>query len=402
MHSGIDQILTELKSTVGFAHNSEITLEMDPGTFDSEKLVQLRAAGVTRLSLGIQSFDSEILKKCGRAHTVDDVARALKLVLASEFKDNFSIDLISSLPGLTIDLWQDTLEKAAASGCSHISVYDLQIEDKTAFGRWYSPGVFPLPTDELSALMYCRATEVLKSSGFEHYEVSNYAKPGKRSQHNQRYWKCKPTWGFGMGAASYIGNNRFTRPDRLVDYKEWVGDLEVKGFTAATVNIESDEDEDNDNDKDSNGDSILDEDDIDNDDGDLILSDGIVTPVGATDLLEVVMLALRTSDGLNLRELRDIYGDISVEKLLTAVLPFKERGLIEIKEIEEIEEIKETITDNTDNKDNKDNIDNISNISNINGNNSIRSLTKIVCLTDPKGFLLSNDIISSVFVELTC
>ena len=162
--TGISEILAGLKSTVGFTDNVEITLEMDPGTFDENKLTQIRSAGVNRLSLGVQSFDKEVLLKCGRAHTVEDVARALRLVTSSEFKDNFSIDLISSLPGLSIELWQETLEKAASSGCSHISVYDLQVEDKTAFGRWYSPGVFPLPTDEQSALMYCRAAEVLKVS----------------------------------------------------------------------------------------------------------------------------------------------------------------------------------------------------------------------------------------------
>lgn len=190
----ISQVLDKLRSTVGFKKDIEITLEMDPGTFDLEKLNTLSDAGINRISMGIQSFDKEILEKAGRAHTVEDTQRALKAVSLSQFKDNFSIDLISSLPGLTIDLWKETLEKAAESGCSHVSVYDLQVEEKTAFGRWYTPGVFPLPTDEQSALMYKMGTQILKDADFEHYEVSNYARGGKRSQHNQRYWKCKPTW----------------------------------------------------------------------------------------------------------------------------------------------------------------------------------------------------------------
>lgn len=336
---------------------------MDPGTFDMEKLLQLRRAGITRLSLGVQSFDKDVLKKCGRAHTVEDVDRALKLVLSSEFKDNFSIDLISSLPGLSADLWQETLQKAARSGCSHISVYDLQVEDKTAFGRWYSPGVFPLPTDDQSAFMYCRASEILKSFGYEHYEVSNYAKPGKRSQHNQRYWGCKPTWGFGMGAASFINNNRFTRPDRLIDYTEWLQHLELNGYTNSTAVIR-------DNDFDDGSDSVTE---IDENDGDedsaLVLSAGIVSPPGSADILEVVMLALRTSDGLDLESLGSKYGAVSVEKVLTAVRPFLDKGLISLKS--------KRSTDSS-------------------------TSTSIVCLTDPQGFLLSNDIISSVFVELTC
>ena len=368
---GIVQILTELKSSMGFAPNAEITLEMDPGTFDMKKLSQLSEAGISRLSLGVQSFDSKILESAGRAHTVDDVTKALELVRSSNFRDNFSIDLISSLPGLSIDLWQDTLEKASASGCSHVSVYDLQVEDKTAFGRWYSPGVFPLPSDEISANMFCRATEVLKASGFEHYEVSNYARQGKRSQHNQRYWNCKPTWGFGMGAASFIANNRYTRPDRMIEYTKWVTELELMGFTGSTTNIDDDfEDASLSLDENNPGDKST----------DLILFDGIVNPTGATDILEVVMLALRTSDGLNLTELGNLYGEISVEKVLKAVLPFQERGLVEMKD---------TTVDVTSNNAETD-------------LQSTNLLSRIVCLTDPEGFLLSNDIISSVFVELTC
>jgi coproporphyrinogen III oxidase-like Fe-S oxidoreductase len=336
---------------------------MDPGTFDLDKLLQLRAAGITRLSLGVQSFDKDVLKKCGRAHTVEDVDKALRLVLSSDFKNNFSVDLISSLPGLSLDLWQETLQKAADSGCSHISVYDLQVEDKTAFGRWYSPGVFPLPTDEQSALMYCRASEILKSFGYEHYEVSNYAKPGKRSQHNQRYWGCKPTWGFGMGAASFIKNNRFTRPDRMIDYSEWLQQLELNGFTNSTVVVDDD---------DSNGtsDSLTNKFAIDDgDDSELVISEGIVSPPGSADILEVVMLALRTADGLDLESLGSEYGAVSVEKVLTAVRPFVEKGLVSLKS---------------------------------EGNTNSSLSTSNICLTDPQGFLLSNDIISSVFVELTC
>lgn len=335
---------------------------MDPGTFDIEKLRRLRNAGVTRLSLGVQSFDAAVLKKCGRAHTVEDVDRALGLVLGSEFKDNFSIDLISSLPGLSLDLWQETLEKAAASGCSHVSVYDLQVEDKTAFGRWYSPGVFPLPTDQQSALMYCKASEVLKASGYEHYEVSNYAKAGKRSQHNQRYWGCKPTWGFGMGAASFIKNNRFTRPDRMKEYTEWLHTLEHLGYTKSTLLVD-DEDLENGSNSSANGAAVVD------DDSELILSAGIEPLPGSADILEFVMLALRTSDGLDLDSLGSEYGTLSVDKVLTAVKPFVDKGLVRLR------------------NENK---------------TASPAVTSSICLTDPQGFLLSNDIISSVFVELTC
>lgn len=362
---------------------------MDPGTFDENKLTQIRSAGVNRLSLGVQSFDKEVLQKCGRAHTVEDVARALRLVTASEFKDNFSIDLISSLPGLTIELWQETLQKAANSGCSHISVYDLQVEDKTAFGRWYSPGVFPLPTDEQSALMYCRAAEILNLSGFEHYEVSNYARPGKRSQHNQRYWGCKPTWGFGMGAASYINNNRYTRPDKMGEYSQWVDELEIHGFTMSTIQDEDDDDDKDEKPKSSTAKDIGDNsEESDDDGGELIVSPDISSPPGSADILEVVMLALRTSDGLSLGNLGKEYGALSVEKVIQAVQPFVDRGLMTIRS----DSGDDILGDSTQKGPHYESQS---------GSGRIPSDGRIR-LTDPQGFLVSNDIISSVFVELTC
>ena len=323
--------------------DTEVTLEMDPGTFTAATLLELEGAGVTRLSLGIQSFDDEILRACGRAHTADDAWRAIDTIHASptRFKDNFSIDLIASLPHLTLPRWETTLRQAVRTGCSHVSVYDLQVEDKTAFGRWYAPGVFPLPSDADAAAMYRMAAEVLTSpsdqgeggGGFEHYEVSNYAKPGKRSRHNQLYWRCEQTLGFGMGAASFLGHRRFTRPGKLSAYTAWLERLAVDGLSAATV-PEKDEDADEDENEDE-GDAP-----------------------SAPDILEVVMLALRTADGLCLGRLRDDYGAGAEEQVLAAVAPFVDRGLVSV-------------------------------------------VNATVRLVDPDGFLVSNDIISSVFVELT-
>jgi len=341
------------------AGDTEVTLEMDPGTFTAATLLELEDAGVTRLSLGIQSFDDTILRACGRAHTAADAWRAIDTIHASptRFKDNFSIDLISSLPHLTLPLWEDTLRHAVRTGCSHVSVYDLQVEDKTAFGRWYAPGVFPLPSDADSAAMYRLAANVLGNGdggggggGFEHYEVSNYAKSGKRSRHNQLYWRCEPTLGFGMGAASFLDHRRFTRPAKLSEYTAWLDRLAADGLGAATVQDEDEDDEEGEDHDDDAGATAA----------SASVSVAVVAPAvtGKADILEVVMLALRTADGLCLGRLRDDYGDGAEAQVLAAVAPFADRGLV-------------TVADGT------------------------------VRLVDPDGFLVSNDIISSVFVELT-
>lgn len=218
---GISEILDEISKQIGIEDGAEVTLEMDPGTFDMARLANLKSRGINRVSIGVQSFDDEMLKACGRAHNSLDVYNAMES-FAKVGLENYSIDLISSLPGMTMEKWSETLRQACTFKPPHISVYDLQIEDKTAFGRWFKPGlpesfhlnyfsskrnfkgVFPLPTEETSAAMYRSTVDILSRHGYEHYEVSNYAQPGRRSRHNQKYWKREPYWAFGMGAASYV------------------------------------------------------------------------------------------------------------------------------------------------------------------------------------------------------
>jgi len=345
----IARIIEALSSSLGgLSRDVEVTLEMDPGTFDSTKLRDMRQAGVNRISLGVQSFDDTMLKECGRAHTSSDVLNALAIA-RDVGVDNISIDLISSLPHMTVDLWANTLDKAVGSGCSHISVYDLQVEDKTAFGRWYTPGSFPLPTDEESALMFKMAVDRLTLAGFEHYEVSNYAKKGRRSRHNQFYWKCAPTWGFGLGAASFTGGYRYTRPSSLADYQSFVNRLENELQRAKHSKIHGDD-----------GDIAS----IDQDIMSLVAS--FQTQVSTThvnfyngaDALEVIMLSLRTSDGLDIPSFNRTFGGVVTEAALRALRPFVDRGLVEFKSGEDVVRLTES------------------------------------------GFLVSNDIISSVFSKL--
>jgi coproporphyrinogen III oxidase-like Fe-S oxidoreductase len=142
---------------------------------------------------------------------------------------NWSLDLISALPDLTLATWEAQLKKAMALGPHHISVYDLTIEPQTVFGKRYEPGMSPLPTDDDTAAMYRRAQQFLTQQGYDHYEVSNYALPGHQCRHNLTYWRNQPYLGFGMGATSYTHHQRVSRPRTLKTYRDWVADFRQSG-----------------------------------------------------------------------------------------------------------------------------------------------------------------------------
>ncbi|KDD73628.1 hypothetical protein H632_c1984p0, partial [Helicosporidium sp. ATCC 50920] len=159
--------------------------------------------GVNRFSVGIQAFQAELLAVCGRSHGVEDVERAIEALHAAQVPD-WSLDLMSGLPHSTPENWELNLRRAIDARPSHVSVYDLQLEPGTPFGRRFALGQSPLPTDAQAADMYCSASRTLQSAGYEHYEVSNFALPGRRSRHNLKYWLGEEFYGFGMGAASYV------------------------------------------------------------------------------------------------------------------------------------------------------------------------------------------------------
>jgi oxygen-independent coproporphyrinogen-3 oxidase len=216
------QVIVEtLERQFGIAPGAEISMEMDPGTFDLGHLQGYRLAGVNRVSLGVQAFQEDLLQVCGRSHSVSDIFAAVELIREVGVPE-FSLDLISGLPHQSLEKWQESLEKAVALSPTHISIYDLTIEPGTAFGRYYQPGAQPLPTDDTTVKMYQTAQQVLTSSGYEHYEISNYALGGHQCRHNRVYWENRPYYGFGMGAASYVDGKRFTRPRKTKEYYAWV------------------------------------------------------------------------------------------------------------------------------------------------------------------------------------
>jgi len=224
----LNTILGRIEQQFGLESDAEISMEMDPNTFSLEHLQGFMDAGINRISLGVQSLDDALLEACGRFHRIADVYQAVEW-LHQVGMGNWSLDLISALPNLSLDAWEAQLKEAVALEPHHISVYDLTIEPQTVFGKRYEPGMSPLPTDDDTAAMYCRAQQLLTQQGYDHYEVSNYALPGHQCRHNLTYWRNQPYLGFGMGATSYTHHQRVSRPRTLKAYREWVADFRQSG-----------------------------------------------------------------------------------------------------------------------------------------------------------------------------
>lgn len=227
------KILTALDRQFGIAAGAEISMEMDPGTFDLEHLQGYQALGVNRVSLGVQAFQDEPLAACGRTHRAQDIFQAVDW-LARAGVTNWSLDLISGLPHQTLATWGAGLDRAIALQPTHLSVYDLTIEPQTVFAHRYQAGLAPLPTDEQTAQMYRLAQRRLTAAGYEHYEISNYARPGYACRHNCTYWRNQPYYGFGMGATSYVKGHRHSRPRKTREYKTWVEQWGQQGGTLDT------------------------------------------------------------------------------------------------------------------------------------------------------------------------
>lgn len=326
--------------------NAEVSMEMDPGTFSLEKLQSLQQLGIQRISMGVQSLDDTLLESMGRMHRTKDIYEAIDMLHQVYGGDvNYSIDLMSGLPGLSLAHWMETLAKATAltPPPSHLSLYDLQVEQGTVFGKWYdtaaideeatskpkpatiSSAAAPLPSEDDCAFMYKYAAGYLRSKGWEHYEVSSYAKISNspdisyRSRHNQLYWHPQGNWyALGLGATSFVDGRSVTRPKTLVDYVKWVDEQ------PAPESIDKDDDHDY--------------------------------------LTTVVMKRLRTLEGLDLGWVQERFGEVVVQSILKGASLGLDLGLAETTE---------------------------------------RSGGgKILRLMDPDGLVYSNYIISSIFMEL--
>jgi putative oxygen-independent coproporphyrinogen III oxidase len=371
----IRTILQEIRRHTVAVHDIEITMEMDPGTIDEQKLRDLAALGINRISLGVQSLKDSVLEYIGRVHRLVDIENAMdciqkvygcynvtsthdKATNHTGSPPNLSIDLISGLPGISLADWADILETTVHQfKPDHISIYDLQIEKNTVFGKWYSQDDedvttipyntlgkdgslsngsyrntpnFSLPSPEDCAYMYRYASGYLRKEGYEHYEISSYARPGKRSRHNQVYWGYDTEWyAFGLGSTSFWNHTRIARPRAMADYLAWLHQHKVQSIDSQndTTNIRDWQ---------------------------------IYTPERLTDIL---LTRLRTADGLDLEWVRQKYGDDTVERILRGVQLAMELNLATIE---------------------------------------LQQETKVLLrLQDSMGFLFSNTILSNIFVELS-
>ena len=196
--AGIEQIIAAVRARLPLSVEAEITLEANPGTFETEKFRAFRAAGVNRLSIGIQSFNAAHLTALGRIHNGDEAHRAIDI--AREHFDNFNLDLMYGLPGQSIDEARADIAAALAIAPPHLSVYHLTLEPNTYFHR-YPPA---LPDDDITAEMQKNAEDALAAAGYRHYETSAFAQPGKQSRHNMNYWTFGDYLGIGAGAHSKI------------------------------------------------------------------------------------------------------------------------------------------------------------------------------------------------------
>ena len=215
----MEDILQKIYEIFELERRAEITIEVNPGTVDEEKLQCYKENGVNRLSMGLQSVKDEKLRLLGRIHTYQEFVESYELARKAGF-DNISIDLISSVPGQTLQEWKEELETAAAQNPEHISVYQLIIEEGTPFYEKYAEHPELLPDEETSREIYLWTGKFLKEAGYEQYEISNYAKPGKESRHNLKYWERGDYLGLGLGAASMVRNIRMSNTKDMRTYLE--------------------------------------------------------------------------------------------------------------------------------------------------------------------------------------
>ncbi len=258
----------------------EITLEANPDDLTTTKLKAFSAAGVNRLSIGIQSFREEDLKYLSRTHTPAQVTRCITDAKQAGF-ENLSIDLIYGIPTLTDEGWKENLEKAFSFGIPHISAYSLTVEEKTPLDVLIRKGKIS-PVEESPALFhYQLLVNWMQLHGYEHYEISNFCLPGQYSRHNSAYWQGKPYLGVGPSAHSFNGSSRCWNVSNLVKYIESVG----------TGKVESESE--------------------------------LLGPV--TQLNEYIMTSLRTMWGCDLVVVRDKFGAEVAENLLLDALGFIEK-----------------------------------------------------------------------------
>ncbi len=313
----IEKIIRAAEHAFDIAPDAEITLEANPGTVDADKLRALRSLGVNRLSIGVQSFDDAVLRRLNRGHTVADALETFDLARRAGF-DNINLDFIYGLPQQTLDDWRATLQRALALAPEHLSLYGLKVEEGTGLEHQIKRGKYPLPDDDLAADMYELAEETLDAAGYAQYEISNWARVGARhspslsrqndsppdasafcgggdfanasplhSRHNLTYWHNEPYLGFGAGAHSCNGGERYWNVLSPLEYIQRIerGESVIAGSEEIGRELE---------------------------------------------MAETMILGLRLNEGIAFEAFAERYGEDAREKYATQMREGKELALIEL------------------------------------------------------------------------
>ncbi|MEO7999571.1 MAG: radical SAM family heme chaperone HemW [Gemmatimonadaceae bacterium] len=215
--TGVHRVVDWARSVAPFSPNAEITLEANPEDISAAAVAEWKAAGINRLSIGVQSFDDNVLQWMHRVHDANAALHAAQLARDGGI-DAFSIDLIFSLPDVLQRDWNRDLDIALSLNADHISLYGLTIEPHTPLGKWEARGSVTVASEESYEEQFLAANVQLRAAGYEHYEVSNFAKPGKRAVHNSGYWRGVPYIGLGPSAHGFDGH---TRRWNQSAYAEW-------------------------------------------------------------------------------------------------------------------------------------------------------------------------------------
>jgi oxygen-independent coproporphyrinogen III oxidase len=213
----LSAVMDALRSAFALTDDLEATLEANPGTVSAQSLKEIRAAGLNRLSFGVQSANPSELRMLERAHDFFDVIQSVQWARQAGF-ERLNLDLIYGLPEQTLADWQNSVKRVTGLAPDHISMYALTLEHGTPFGRWAARGLLPVPDPDLAAEMYEWAEEFLTGLGYIQYEISNWALPGQESRHNLQYWRNLPYFGFGAGAHGSIDGLRYSNVLRIKTY----------------------------------------------------------------------------------------------------------------------------------------------------------------------------------------
>ncbi|HEL0019389.1 TPA: oxygen-independent coproporphyrinogen III oxidase [Streptococcus equi subsp. zooepidemicus] len=219
----LDYLLSHLQQHLQLDQLEEFTIEANPGDLTEDKIAVLRQSAVNRISLGVQTFNDKQLKQIGRSHTEAQIYTTIASLKEAGFQ-NMSIDLIYALPGQTIQQVKENVAKALALDIPHLSLYSLILEHHTVFMNKMRRGKLQLPTEDLEAEMFEYIISEMEANGFEHYEISNFTKPGFESRHNLMYWNNDEYFGCGAGASGYLNGIRYRNRIPIQHYLKAVAD----------------------------------------------------------------------------------------------------------------------------------------------------------------------------------